>query len=180
MAAPMYQVTVPPVEIRPIELFQSLVNHNAPSGPLVMASGSAIPGPVKMVTFPAVVILPIAPPLPRYGGLSSVNHNAPSGPAVMLCGGCGPNTGKASTLPVAVISPIDHVCLLTNHTEPAGPAVSPTGEFQSCWENAIGPLKFFSVPPVAIRPIELLALLVNHSRPSGPSTIPKGPATSSH
>src|SRR5215472_2081866 len=157
MAAPVYQVTVPPVEIRPIELLPSLVNHSAPSGPLVMASGSSIPGLVKMVTFPAVVIRPIAPPLPRYS--SSVNHNAPSGPAVMFCGRCGPDTGKASTLPVAVIWPIDRVCLLTNHTDPAGPAVSPTGD--ACWENAIGPLKFFSVPSVAIRPIELLSLLVN-------------------
>ncbi len=61
MPAPVYLVTVPRREILPIDLFPPLVNHSAPSGPFVMAFGSSMAGLVKTVTFPVMVILPIAP-----------------------------------------------------------------------------------------------------------------------
>ena len=57
-----------------------MVNHNAPSGPEVIATGLVIFGSVKLETDPPVVIRPIDE-LPRL-----VNHNAPSGPDVMRLG----------------------------------------------------------------------------------------------
>ena len=49
----------------------------APSGPAAMSLGWSIPGPVKLVTTPAVVIRPIV----SFPVL--VNQSAPSGPTVM-------------------------------------------------------------------------------------------------
>ncbi len=68
--------------MRPIRLPVCSVNHKLPSGPAVIASGSA-PGvmpTLNSVTTPAVVMRPIRLK-PR-----SVNHRLPSGPAVIAPG----------------------------------------------------------------------------------------------
>src|SRR5690242_17348334 len=70
-----YSVMVPDVVMRPILPPLSSVNHNAPSGPVVMPRGLALSvGTGYSLMVPAVVIRPIL--LPQY----SVNHTAPSGP----------------------------------------------------------------------------------------------------
>ena len=53
------------------------MNHNAPSGPVVIAHGDETPVPVYVVRVPSVAIRPIESPR------KLVNHNAPSGPVVM-------------------------------------------------------------------------------------------------
>ena len=55
-------VTVPSVVIRPIELLPVLVNHNAPSGPAVIAHGLETPMPVYVTSVPSVLIRPIESP----------------------------------------------------------------------------------------------------------------------
>ena len=42
---PVYLVTVPEAAIRPIELFATLVNHNAPSEGAAISQGKSIPFP---------------------------------------------------------------------------------------------------------------------------------------
>src|SRR5260370_40917830 len=71
----------PAVVIRPTWLRDASVNHNAPSGPVMMACG-ALPavGRANSVTTPAIVIRPTLLPA------CSVNHSAPSGPAVIPWG----------------------------------------------------------------------------------------------
>jgi hypothetical protein len=73
---PVNLLTMPAVVIRPIELSPAFTNHNAPSGPLVMAHGCDTPLPAYVVRSPAVDMCPIE--LPR----KFVNHNAPSAPVV--------------------------------------------------------------------------------------------------
>ena len=63
--------------IRPMELLFELVNHSAPSGPVVRPLGKLTPSPLKVEAAPAVVIRPIES-FPAF-----VNHSAPSGPTVM-------------------------------------------------------------------------------------------------
>ncbi len=45
--------------MRPIELLPALANQSAPSGPEVIPIGMSILGPMKFVTTPLVLILPI-------------------------------------------------------------------------------------------------------------------------
>ena len=68
------------VVMRPIEFPEELVNHKAPSGPVVTAVGELIAGFLKVVIEPAVVIRPIEFPA------LLVNHRAPSGPLVIPVG----------------------------------------------------------------------------------------------
>ena len=86
-------------EIR--ELFPALVNHRAPSGPVVIARGPEMLGSVKFDTTPAVVIRPIE----RLPALA--NHNAPSGPTVMFVGYEMLGSVKFFTTPLVVIRPMD-------------------------------------------------------------------------
>ena len=90
MPVPVKLVTVPPVVIRPIELFSksALVNHSAPSGPAAIAIGSLMPSSVTLVTVPPVVIRPIEL-FPKL-----VNHSAPSGPAAIPSGNADAGAGE--------------------------------------------------------------------------------------
>src|SRR4051812_14543997 len=77
-----WAVTTPAVVIRAItyELLPMFVNHNAPSGPVVIATDDEMLTLVNLVTTPVVVIRPIEL-LPLL-----VNQRAPSGPDVMSTG----------------------------------------------------------------------------------------------
>jgi hypothetical protein len=91
------------------------VNHSAPSGPMVIASGELVPLGIKywLVITPPVVIRPIL-----LG--SSVNHNAPSGPTIP----CGPlplvGIGIVVIVPPVVIHPMLFPEYSTNHSAPSG------------------------------------------------------------
>src|SRR5438552_1738643 len=72
-------VKVPPVVMRPILLLDDSVNQRAPSGPVVMSSGTLTAvGMSNSVKVPSEVIRPILLPW--------VNQRAPSGPVVMPSG----------------------------------------------------------------------------------------------
>jgi len=74
------------------------VNHNAPSGPVVIPAGPALGvGMGNSETTPVRVIRPILLTAP------SVNHNAPSGPAVIQFTVL---TGNSVTAPDVVILPM--------------------------------------------------------------------------
>ena len=73
-------VTVPSVEIRPIESLPAFVNQSAPSRPAAIPRGVWMLACLKRVTLPVVEIRPIVL-LPAF-----VNQSAPSRPAVILRG----------------------------------------------------------------------------------------------
>jgi hypothetical protein len=107
------KILMPPaVVIRPIWLLERSVNHNAPSGPVLMSAG-LLPkaGSENSVTAPSVMIRPIFPPSgpavmaiglllavgiensaipfwsrPIWSLTDSVNQSAPSGPVAMILG----------------------------------------------------------------------------------------------
>src|SRR5580700_8069761 len=93
-----------------------LVNHSAPSGPVVIPSGSSASGTGYVVITPLVVIRPIA--LPN----KLVNHSAPSGPTVICCGKLMRESAYLVTCPLVVILPIDPRPSV-NHSAPSGPTV---------------------------------------------------------
>ena len=101
--------------IRPIELLISLVNHNAPSGPVTIVSGCAMPVASYMVAVPPTVIRPTEFPF--------VNHKAPSGPAVIPVGPTMLGPVYLVTTPAVVIRPIEREDSLVNHRAPSGPVV---------------------------------------------------------
>src|SRR5260370_37789790 len=86
----------PVVVMRPMRLLAGSVNHNAPSGPVVMLVG-ALDGIRNSESEPAVVIRTT---LLEVG---SVNHSAPSGPAVMSAGSA--TAGSAGTTPTVAVEP---------------------------------------------------------------------------
>ena len=117
-----YRVTAPEVVIRPTA---PSANQSAPSDPAAMPVGLKMSLPAKLLTVPAVVILPIeAPPRP-----SLVNQSAPSGPAVIPLGDWMLPLGSVNvlTIPLAVMRPIDSCLPLMNHSAPSGPAVMSLG-----------------------------------------------------
>ena len=74
-------LTPPAIVTRPSAFPLSSVNHNAPSGPTVMALASGRPpGIANSVITPEVVIRP------TFAASLSVNQSAPSGPSTMPCG----------------------------------------------------------------------------------------------
>src|SRR5580704_7744005 len=74
--------------MRPIELLPLLVNHKAPSGPVVIPSGKLMLGSLKVVSTPDVERRSMAParpiglPRPPVPPKRLVNQRAPSGPEV--------------------------------------------------------------------------------------------------
>src|SRR4051794_39207191 len=97
-------VTTPAGVIRPIDAGgPPLVNHRLPSGPVVMASGLAMPVPTKYDTTPAGVIRPI-----EFESLL-VNQMLPSGPAVMPPGVLIDGSVNGVTTPAGVIRRITFV-----------------------------------------------------------------------
>ena len=84
-----------------MELFVALVNQRALSGPAVMSSGPAMPGPVQLETDPSVVIRPIVLPV------ELVNHSALSMPTVIPWGPWIDTSLKTRTLRSVVIRSIE-------------------------------------------------------------------------
>jgi hypothetical protein len=58
------EVVIRPIPVRPPAAVPTVVNHSAPSGPVVMALAIPMLGLGKMVTVPVVVIRLIAPVSP--------------------------------------------------------------------------------------------------------------------
>src|SRR5258706_403686 len=138
------------------------VNHNAPSGPVVMPMDE-LPtvGIGNSVITPAVVMRPILSP-------SSVNHSAPAGPVVMPAGA---GTGNSVITPAVVMRPILPANSSVNHSAPSGPCVMPPRS----WLLADGTTNSVITPAVVMRPILLANDSVNHSAPSGPVVMLQGP-----
>src|SRR6266700_1158577 len=108
--------------IRPIESPVELVNHSAPSAPVVIPHGPEMPVPVWVLTVPVVVIRPIELPA------ELVNHSAPSRPAAIPAGCLMLGAWKADlTWPLAVIRPIELPVKFAYHNAPSGPATIPRG-----------------------------------------------------
>src|SRR5215472_11641224 len=95
------------------------VNHNAPSGPAVIAWEALFGvGMMNSVTVPPVVMRPILfPPI-------SVNHRALSGPAAMPPGL--PAAANLVTVPSGLIRPMLPL-VSVNQKAPSGPAVIVNG-----------------------------------------------------
>jgi hypothetical protein len=80
-----------------------------------------MPGSLKFVTEPEVVIRPIEL-FPAF-----VNHNAPSGPAVIPIGRLTPVPEYFVIAPETSILPIELFPAFVNHNAPSGPAVIERG-----------------------------------------------------
>src|ERR1017187_4777629 len=105
---------------RPILLPFSSVNQSAPSGPVVIPTGSLfVVGIAYSLSSPAIVIRPILLPF------SSANHTAPSDPAVMPEGPALLDVVYSVTTPPVVIRPILLPASSVNQSAPSGPAVMP-------------------------------------------------------
>src|SRR5437016_3709328 len=140
-----------------------------------------MPGPLKLVTAPLLVIRPmepgphtvVAPAAVVHELELLVNHSAPSGPATIPVGSVMLGSVKLFTTPRVVIRPMELWSRLANHKAPSGPGAIPSGR------EMPGPVKLVAFPVVVIRPIEGPPS-ANHNAPShraidtGQSAIPKG------
>src|SRR5208283_5103045 len=109
-----------------------------PSGPVVIWVGAPlIVGIGYKVITPAVVILPIFPPV------GSVNHKLPSGPDVIPNGLLPEATAYSVIIPSIVILPIWSAYGSVNQRLPSGPDVIPEGELpESMGYSVIIPYSF--------------------------------------
>src|SRR5438067_8939758 len=102
--------------MRPMRATDPSVNHSAPSGPETI-SGTVVPAcpkPVKVVSAPAVVILPTKAPA------FEPNHKLPSGPVVIPVGCVAVPELNSLTTPAVVIAPISSEPNSVNHNCPSG------------------------------------------------------------
>ncbi len=142
-----------------------MVNHIAPSAPVVIADGNApVTGSGNSLTSPEVVMRPMR------SAAVSVNHNAPSGPVAIPNGpDFGVGTANSVTSPSVVIRPMRWAWYSVNHNAPSGPFVMMVGPLS-------GSSRWFSGSlPGTSRPICPLCTSVYQSAPSGPVTIAYGP-----
>src|SRR5580658_1521349 len=104
--------------MRPIP--EDSVNHNAPSGPTVMALAKLPPGTLYIENSPDVVMRPM---MASLSALIAVNHSAPSGPAVMLNGTISDHgKGYSAMAPDVAIRPmVFWLSCCVNHSAPSGP-----------------------------------------------------------
>jgi hypothetical protein len=155
-----FSENAPDVVTRPIVSPDCSTNHNAPSGPAVIAKGRLDGVGIEYsVNAPEVVTRPI------LLKSKSVNHNAPSGPTVMPQVTPGVGVGYSVTAPEVVTLPIFE-SRSVNHNAPSGPEVIP-------WvKKSVGTGYSVSAPDVVIRP--MLEPPANHNAPSGPAAIPLG------
>jgi len=107
--------------IRAIRLPPVSVNHSAPSGPAVIATGWASGESGYSVTVPAVVTRPMRSPA------NSVNQSAPSAPVATPTGRLPGVTGNSARPPAVVIRPIRLPPASVNQSAPSGPAAIPSG-----------------------------------------------------